>query len=1413
MAEAEARALLERVRRFQFDRFDSAAEEWTYYIRRFTNELAIYGLNTPETAEHRRNLLLSRVGPDAFKVVVDHFRPAELDMQTYDAVVDVLRNFYQKNICIMAERVCFCQRHRKEGESVTQFLNALRALAGNCDFGGSLTERLRDQLFLGINNDSWQRELFRLHPTNAATLAQVEATALVLEQAAVQQQRIHILTKSAHERQSTVGAEAEPDVRRINAKPFRRGGGTSPSVAAPVTSAAAAAITSGFRSNTAGKLRQLVRGQHCFKCGNKKHGTGEVCPANNDSVVCSACQGRRHFARACLTSGNAQIISSRPQQQQRRQVRAVKVNDWSDMSDVDSDQTYNDLNTIAAVRAGQYAVLSVQLNKHSVQMLYDPGAAFSVISRREWQRIGSPRLLPAADLVAYTKVPIKTLGKAMVVVNAFNQRRRLPVYVIDREDSPLFGLDWLLAFGIELPVGVTVRSVEASTVQSSSSLTATSSPLSTACNDPSLRQLLDEYADVFSPGLGLVHCQEAVVHMDPAAQPRAFSARPVPLHLRDAVEAELNRLVEDGILETVDPMETPIEWASPIVIAIKANGGVRICGDFKVTINPHIVTDNYPLPRFEEIAAKLHGCQYFNVLDLRDAFLQLPVAESSRKYFVIVTHKGYFRYTRLPYGVNFAPNLFQATMDKVLAGVQSTSFIDDIINGGGDKTQTLAVLRATLSVMRQAGLRASLSKCRFLAPSVTYLGHRIDAAGIHPTDDRLRAIREMKAPTNKKQLRSFLGAINHYSKFIPRLQARCAELHYLTRESVRWHWSSEHNALFDELKSILTSDDTLVHYDPDKVLVLSTDASDVGLGACLLHPVPDPDNIGREVLRPIYFASRLLSAVESRYSAVDKEGLGIIYGVKKFEQFLLGRRFILRTDHKPLERIFGANVALPKLAANRLARWAMTLANFDYEVQYHCAANNTTADMLSRFPVDPAAAASESELMGLHSNLLHVKLQEFPVCQRQLCQKTVSDPVLSQVLAFMERGWPTNKSTLPEELYTFFEKRSELSVESGVLLWRGRMVIPAALQTITLHQLHESHPGVSAMRELAKFYVWWSHVDADIEHHVAACAACQRGRSREPEVPLVSWAMPSEPWSRLHADFAGPFEGSMWLVIVDAYTKWLEVIRMKSITSATTIHKLREVFARQGVCRTLVTDNGPQWTSDEFKGFCRSNLIRHITGQPWHPQTNGLAERAVRTFKERMLAAKDSTPDVQLRLQKFLLTYRNTPHQSTGRAPAEMLIGRRLRTCFDLLKPDVRATVDSAHFHQQRQHDKTAAPRSFAAGDPVWVANTAAPGYRPGEILRRMSQSAYVVQLDGRQVRKHADQLRFRRLPDAVRNDSDTDCDAEDSVPVPVVEPPPQLAVSAQATSAGNELADRPLPRRSSRIRHKPVRPYDQYVN
>ena len=342
-----------------------------------------------------------------------------------------------------------------------------------------------------------------------------------------------------------------------------------------------------------------------------------------------------------------------------------------------------------------------------------------------------------------------------------------------------------------------------------------------------LASLLLEFGELFAEEPGTIVGHKAVVHLKEGAVPKLYSARPIPFPMKKAVEDELNRLVKQDILEIVDTTKNPIEWASPLVCVPKSSGGVRLCVDFRVTINPHVYVDPHPLPRFEDIIAKLSGSKTFSIVDLTDAYLQMEVDPSSRKFMVVATHKGYFQYKRLPFGVNFAPAIFQKTMEKILAGIDKVAvYIDDIIVGGSSKEEHIRILREVFVRLRDANVRAKKSKCRFVQKEVVYLGYRIDEHGVHPTEEHLEAIRSMPTPTNAKELRSFLGMINYYSRFIANLQPICAPLHALTKHSVNWTWSKESDKIFQHLKLILSARDTLVHYREELPLILETDASD-----------------------------------------------------------------------------------------------------------------------------------------------------------------------------------------------------------------------------------------------------------------------------------------------------------------------------------------------------------------------------------------------------------------------------------------------------------------------------------------------------------------------------------------------------------------------------------------------------------
>ena len=231
------------------------------------------------------------------------------------------------------------------------------------------------------------------------------------------------------------------------------------------------------------------------------------------------------------------------------------------------------------------------------------------------------------------------------------------------------------------------------------------------------------------------------------------------------------------------------------------------------------------------------------------------------------------------------------------------------------------------------------------------------------------------------------------------------------------------------------------------------------------------------------------------------------------------------------------------------------------------------------------------------------------------------------------------------------------------------MIIPKAGKLEVLQELHEAQPGTTCMKQLARMFVWWPSMDQRIEEKVKSCTECQFQRPMLPLAPLSPWQWPSRPWSRVHIDFLGPFMGHMFLLLIDAHSKWMEVFPMASITAKANIDCLRNIFAQLGLPEKLVSDNGPTFVSAEFKDFLQRNGIKHITTSPYHPSSNGLAERAIQTFKNGLRKMRDGS--LKTKLARFLFFYRTTPQSTTGMSPGKLLFGRKLRSPLDLLKPDL----------------------------------------------------------------------------------------------------------------------------------------------
>ncbi|GFS82866.1 uncharacterized protein K02A2.6 [Trichonephila clavipes] len=413
-------------------------------------------------------------------------------------------------------------------------------------------------------------------------------------------------------------------------------------------------------------------------------------------------------------------------------------------------------------------------------------------------------------------------------------------------------------------------------------------------------------------------------------------------------------------------------------------------------------------------------------------------------------------------------------------------------------------------------------------------------------------------------------------------------------------------------------------------------------------------------------------------------------------------------------------------------------------------------------------------------------------------------------------------------------RESEFSLQNGCIMYGHRICISEKYQNQVLEELHVGHPGIVKMKAIAKSYCYWQGIDASIANFVQNCSACIATRNEPARINRHPWEWPNGPWQRIHVDYAGLFMGKMFFVVSDAYSKCIEVIPMKNITASFTIHHLRILFAHYGIPLTLVSDNDASFTSYEFRLFLKLNNIKHITSAPYHHATNGQAERIVQLFKASLKSSRGDSGDLNVKLQRFLLQYRITPHSLTGETPSALFLKRCIRTRLDLFKPNLR---DKVVQKQSSRLDTESILREFQEGEKVAVRNYSGPIYNKwkiGTIINRDGTLSYSIQVGNEIWKRHVDQIRKcgksielsqaateipiydKELNFPNEPVSDDVAKSEQAAPVPEVVPKPK-DVPVPATpcddippkpvpdASGKPKTDVPL-RRSNRIRRPPKR-------
>ena len=928
----------------------------------------------------------------------------------------------------------------------------------------------------------------------------------------------------------------------------------------------------------------------------------------------------------------------------------------------------------------------------------------------------------------------------------------------------------------------------------------------TVVTNPALTAIVTEYSDIFDNStVGCIKGYEYDIKLKTGSIPVISKRKPVPFATEHNIELELDRMLN---LKVIDYIEGPTEWLNTTVTVQKGDK-TRICLD-PYALNKCILRERTHLPTTDEVFSKIRGAKYFTKLDLKDGYWQIQLTQEASMLTAFQTHRGPMRFTRLPFGLKSANEIFQKKVSQVYNKCEGVLVIyDDVLIYGSTEEEHNNRLKAVLQRSRNAGIRLNRAKCKFMLKEVKYVGHIISSEGIKVDPEKVEDIQNMPAPEDKKGVQRILGTLNFLSRYIPNMSSLTHSIRQLLVKNIPFMWTKTHEDAFNKIKQILTNAPVLGYYDVNKPIILEADASGHGLGAVILQNG-----------KPVAYASRSLTNPQINYAQIEKELLSIVFGCERFRQYLYAKEVEVHTDHKPLittlEKPLQDN---PK----RIQRLLLRLQCYDLTLRYVPGKDLHIPDMLSRaHAAVNTQTESERKLTQEADYQIHVVIKNLK-CSNQMRDKirneSNNDLELKQVEQYIVLGWPKCLSDTNDLAKLYWPHRAELASYDGYIIFRDRIVIPRALRADLLNKVHVGHQGRERCKRLARTAIFWPSMNKEIDLMVDRCEPCLTRRNNPARETLKPHTVPKRAWQKIGTDLF-TYGGKRFQIVIDYFSKWVEIKRVPlHATSADVVEHFRSIFSRFGYPEEIFSDGDPLYTSNEFNKYCKSFEIDHSFSSSRYPQSNGQVERAVQHFKN--ILAKSIYDDSDF--YKALLAYRNTPLSSNISSPAVLLFNRSLRTNLPCLKLENysdkvnRKLLESRQLKGKQYYDSKIKAKNRphfensnlikyrdSLADKIWKSGQILSHKTPNRSYNLVNSRGNIITRNNRLI-----------IPDTVNRQLEVeyDCIPGDYVQnmntaPPPVQPPahaqgPEQIPHAFTSTAASALPAPPI-RRSSRISRKP---------